>query len=156
MNAYIHKEYTKYQHQEDEMNNLFNEISNIRFAVTGPTLSDKEIIIFQKELIKEGYNPLPNEIITFLKKYNGFLFENRCIWGINPNKKFRYDIIGENNLAENPTPENLTILGSTETTYIGWHKSSDSYSMIDKYDFSVIHKFNNFPNAIRYILKIDD
>ena len=138
------------------MNNLFNEINQIRFAVTGIPLSDNDINTFQKELEEEGYNPLPNDVITFLKKHNGFLFENRCVWGINPKKKYKYDIIGENNIAENPTPENLTLLGETETTYIGWIKSSNSYSMIDKYDFSVIHEFDNFQNAVRYILKIDD
>ena len=156
MNVYIHKEFTKFQNPEDEMNNLFNEINKIRFAVTGSALSDKDIISFQKELIEEGYNQLPCDVITFLKKHNGFLFENRCLWGINPNKKYRYDIIGENNLAENPIPNDLLLLGSTETTYIGWHKSTDSYSIIDKYDFSMIHQFNNFQNAVRYILKIDD
>ena len=138
------------------MNNLFNEINKIRFAVTGTPLSDNEITSFQKELIEEGYNQLPDNVIVFLKKHNGFLFENRCLWGIHPNKKYKYDIIGENNIAQNPTPENLTLLGSTETTYIGWHKSTNTYSMIDKYDFSVIHEFDNFQNAVRYILKIDD
>ncbi len=138
------------------MNDLFAEINKIRFAVTGTPLSDEDINNFQADLIENGYSQLPDEVITFLKKYNGFLFENRCIWGISPKQKYQYDIIGENNLAENPTPEDLTLLGETETTYIGWHKSTNSYSMIDKYDFSVIHTFDNFQNAVRYLLKIDD
>ena len=138
------------------MNDIFAEINKIRFAVTGTPLSDEDINNFQADLIENGYSHLPDEVITFLKKYNGFLFENRCIWGISTKQKYQYDIIGENNLAENPTPEDLTLLGETETTYIGWHKSTNSYSMIDKYDFSVIHTFDNFQNAVRYLLKIDD
>lgn len=138
------------------MNNLFEQISKLRFGFTGPSLIEKDIISYQKEMITNGYNYLPDIVINFLKKYNGFLLENRCLWGINTNQKYKYDILGENNIAENPSPEELTLLGETETTYIAWQKSTNSYSMIDKSDFSVIHQFDNFQNAVRYILKIDD
>ena len=138
------------------MDNLFNEINNIRFAITGSPLNDKDIISYQKKLVEYGYNQLPQDVVTFLKKYNGVLSEGRCVWGINTQKGYRFDILSENNLADTLDFEDMTLLGSTETTYIGWIKSSNSYSMIDKYDFSVIHEFDNFQNAVRYILKIDD
>ena len=138
------------------MNNLFDEINKIPFAVTGNTLEEKDIISYQKKMVEYGYNQLPQEIITFLKKHNGFLLEGRCLWGINTKKGYRFDILSENNLAEAPNYEDMTLLGSTETTYIAWHKSTNSYSMVDNYDFSVIHTFDNFQNAVRYLLKIDD
>ena len=54
------------------MNSLFDEINNIRFAITGTPLSEKDIISYQKKMVEYGYNQLPQEIVTFLKKYNGF------------------------------------------------------------------------------------
>ena len=138
------------------MNNLFDEINKIPFAVTGTPLNEKDIISYQKKMVECGYNQLPQEIITFLKKYNGFLLEGRCLWGINTQKGYRFDILSENNLAEAPNYEDMTLLGSTETTYVAWFKSTNSYSMVDNYDFSVIHTFENFQNAVRYLLKIDD
>ena len=138
------------------MNKLFDKISKIRFAITGTPLEEKDIISYQKKMVEYGYNQLPSEVITFLKKYNGFLLDGRCFWGINTKKGYRFDILSENNLAETPNYEDMTLLGSTETTYVAWSKSTNSYSMVDNYDFSVIHEFDNFQNAVRYILKIDD
>ena len=138
------------------MNNLFDEINKIPFAVTGTPLNEKDIISYQKKMVECGYNQLPQEIITFLKKYNGFLLEGRCLWGIDTKEGYRFDILSGNNLAEAPNYEDMTLLGSTETTYVAWFKSTNSYSMVDNYDFSVIHTFDNFQNAVRYLLKIDD
>lgn len=138
------------------MNKLFDKISKIRFAITGTPLEEKDIISYQKKMVEYGYNQLPSEVITFLKKYNGFLLDGRCFWGINTKKGYRFDILSENNLAETPNYEDMTLLGSTETTYVAWSKSTNSYSMVDNYDFSVIHEFDNFQNAVRYLLKIDD
>ena len=156
MNDYILKEYTKSQNPEVEMNNLFEEISKIRFAITGTSLDEKDIISYQKKLVEQGYNQLPQDVITFLKKYNGILQEERCIWGINTQKGYRFDILSENNLSDAENFNDMILLGSTETSYIAWHKSTNSYSMVDNYDFSVIHTFDNFQNAVRYLLKIDD
>jgi len=138
------------------MNNLFDEINKIPFAVTGTPLNEKDIISYQKKMVEYGYNQLPPEVITFLKKYNGFLLEGRCLWGANTKKGYRFDMLSENNLAEAPNYEDMTLSGSTETTYVAWFKSTNSYSMVDNYDFSVIHTFDNFQNAVRYLLKIDD
>ena len=138
------------------MDKLFDEISKIRFAITGTPLEEKDIISYQKKMVEYGYNQLSPEVITFLKKYNGFLLEGRCLWGINTKKGYRFDILSENNLAEIPNYEDMTLLGATETTYVAWSKSTNTYSMVDNYDFSVIHEFDNFQNAVRYLLKIDD
>ena len=138
------------------MNKLFEQINKIRFAVTGNPLSEKDIITYQKKMTEDGYSPLPQDVITFLKKHNGFLLEGRCLWGINTQKGYRFDILSENNLVEVPNFEDMTLLGSTETTYVAWNKSTNSYSMVDNNDFSVIHEFDNFQNAVRYLLKIDD
>ena len=138
------------------MDKLFDEISKIRFAITGTPLEEKDIISYQKKMVEYGYNQLSPEVITFLKKYNGFLLDGRCLWGINTKKGYRFDILSENNLAEVPNYEDITLLGATETTYVAWSKSTNTYSMVDNYDFSVIHEFDNFQNAVRYLLKIDD
>lgn len=138
------------------MDTLLKEINSLRCGFTGKPLTNEDINLFQKELSESGFNTLPKIVITFLKHHNGFLLENRCFWGINTNEHYTNDILGENAIAQNPQPNNLLLLGSTETTYIGWFKSTNCYSMIDKSDFIVLHNFNNFQNAIRYILKIDD
>ena len=138
------------------MNKLFEQINKIRFAVTGNPLSEKDIITYQKKMTEDGYSPLPQDVITFLKNHNAFLLEGRCLWGINTQKGYRFDILSENNLVEVPNFEDMTLLGSTETTYVAWNKSTNSYSMVDNNDFSVIHEFDNFQNAVRYLLKIDD
>ena len=138
------------------MDKLFDEISKIRFAITGTPLEEKDITSYQKKMVEYGYNQLSPEVITFLKKYNGFLLDGRCLWGINTKKGYRFDILSENNLAEVPNYEDMTLLGATETTYVAWSKSTNTYSMVDNYDFSVIHEFDNFQNAVRYLLKIDD
>lgn len=138
------------------MDTLLKEINSLRCGFIGTPLTDADIDLFQKELSESGFNTLPEIVITFLKHYNGFLLENRCFWGINTNEHYTNDILGENAIAQNPQPNDLLLLGSTETTYIGWFKSTNNYSMIDKNDFMVLHNFNNFQNAVRYILKIDD
>ena len=138
------------------MEKLLKEINNLRFAITGTPLTQPTLKKFQAELDECGFPSLPEIVVSFLKKYNGILLENRCIWGINPNDHFRYDILGENAIAQNPYPNELLLLGASETTFIGYLQSTDKFSILDRHDFSVIHEFNNFQNAVRYILKIDD
>lgn len=138
------------------MDNLFNEIDKIRHGFTGTPLSDKDIEEYQEELVECGFGKLPNEVIEFLKKHNGFLLENRCVWGINTKEHYRYDILGENAIAQNPKPEKLILLGATETTFIAWQKETNNYAILDRYDLDKIYELDNFPDAVRYILKIDD
>ena len=96
------------------------------------------------------------EVLSFLKYYNGFLAEGRCIFGIDTNKHFLYDILAENIMANNPHHEDILILGQTSETYIGWYAPKQDYLLIDKSTFMVLHKFKDFKQAIKYILKIDD
>ncbi len=138
------------------MDRLFDEIENIRHGFIGHNLNDEDVATFQKELAECGLNILPSEVIVFLQKYNGFLLENRCVWGINNKEHYRYDIIGENALAQNVKTKDILLLGSTETTYIGWMKEKNNYAVLDKYDFEPIFELDNFADAVRYILKIDD
>ena len=138
------------------MDKLFNQINNIRHGFTGTPLSRSDLDSFQEELIECGFGKLPDEVIEFIEKHNGFLLENRCVWGINPKEHYRYDILGENAIAQNPKPEEMLLLGATETTFIAWLKQTQNYAIIVRYDFEAIYEFDNFSDAVRYILKIDD
>ncbi len=138
------------------MDKLFNEIKNIRHGFVGPQLTDSEIDLFQSELLECGFAKLPDDVVIFLKKYNGFLLENRCVWGINTDEHYRFDILGENAIAQNPKSDKLLLLGATETTFIAWQTETNNYAMIDRYDFEVIYEFEKFSDAVRYILKIDE
>ena len=138
------------------MQKLFNQINNLNHGITGPQITETDIADYQQELSAAGYPTIPDPVQVFLLKHNGFMSEGRTVFGINKNKHFIYDLIGENNFANVPSPADTLLLGSTETTYIAYFKSSHTYSMIDKSTFMVLHDFNNFQDAIRYILKIDD
>ena len=138
------------------MKKLLEQIAILDYGITGDVLTDDDIIEVQEELSACGFLSLPDDVVCFLKYYNGFLYEDRCVWGVDNKNRFIYDILAENMMVENPTPENLLLLGSTMQTYIGWHKSSAIYSIIDKSTFIQIHKFKHFAEAVRYIRKIDE
>ena len=138
------------------MNKLFREIDKIRHGFTGAPLTSSDLHSYQEELVECGFGKLPDDVVKFLEKHNGFLLENRCIWGINTKEHYRYDILGENAIAQNPKPEEFLLLGATETTFIAWLKQTKNYAILDRYDFEALYEFDNFSEAVRYILKIDD
>ena len=138
------------------MKNLFSQIANLNYGITGYPLNQTDLTLFQNELSSAGYPSLPEEVFLFLLTYNGFCRESCCIWGINKQHNSLNDILSENNHSHNPTPTELLLLGSTDYCYVGYHKTSKIYSMIDKSTFMVLHNFKNFADTVRYILKIDD
>ncbi len=138
------------------MKNLLQKINHLDYGKSGTPLQKEDILHLQIVLKDCGRPQIPTDVVEFLSHYNGFLREGRCIFGINNQNHGLYDILHENLLPSNPTPENLLLLGSTETTYIGWLSSSKCYSIIDNSTFMVLHKFNNFVEAIQYVLKIND
>lgn len=138
------------------MQKLLEKINSFDYGVTGKPVTDKDISQYQENLSDCSYPNIPSDVVLFLKHHNGFLCEGRCIWGINTKENYLYDILGENVMSQNPNPDELLLLGATEMTYIGYFASTDTYSMIDKSSFMVLHDFNNFVEAAKYILKIDD
>lgn len=138
------------------MKKLIQQINQLDYGITGTPLQKSDIAKIQLELAQNEYPLLPSEFIELLKIFNGFCAEGNCIWGISPNKRSFNDILSENNHSHNPDPNNLLLLGATETCYIGYFKKTKNYSMIDKDDFMVLHNFDNLANAIRYVLRIND
>ena len=138
------------------MQKLIQQILNLDYGITGNTISNSEIDKIQQELSQNNRPLLPPDFIEFLKRFNGFCAEGRCIWGISPNKRSFNDILSENIHSHNPNSPELLLLGASETAYIGYTKTSEQYSMIDKDTFMVLHNFKNLPNAIRYVLRIND
>ncbi len=138
------------------MKELIDKIKLLDFGITGDELSSSAIIHEQTALKSCGFPQIPDEVLEFLKYYNGFLAEGRCIFGIDIKRHFLYDILGENVTAENPNPNDILLLGTTATTCIAWRASKQDYLLIDKSTFMVLHKFKDFKQAVKYILKIDD
>ncbi len=138
------------------MKKLLSQIADLDYGITGCSLEQTDINLFQNELSSAKYPPLPKEVLLFLLTYNGFCRESCCIWGINKQHNSLNDILSENNHSHNPIPTELLLLGSTDYCYIGYHQTSKIYSMIDKSSFMVLHNFKNFADAVRYILKIND
>lgn len=138
------------------MQKLLQQINQLDYGIIGNPVEKSDIAKFQFELSQKNLPLLPSDFIEFLKNFNGFCAEGNCIWGINTLKHSFNDIFSENLHSHNPTPDNLLLLGATETSYIGYFKSSKQYSMIDKDSFMVLHNFKNFTDAVRYVLRIND
>lgn len=138
------------------MKRLFAQINTLDYGITGSPLDEKSIRREQSALISCGLPSIPADVIEFLKHYNGFLAEGRCIFGIDINKHSLYDLLAENIMADSPQHQNILLLGATSETYIAWQAATQNYLLIDKSTFMVLHTFKNFPDAARYILQIDD
>ncbi|MCQ2741036.1 MAG: hypothetical protein MJ210_02840 [Alphaproteobacteria bacterium] len=138
------------------MQELLRQIRLLDYGRTGNTLSDADIDEAQLELSECDLPQLPQETIDFLKVYNGFSAEGRTIFGIDSQKHFFYDIIGENLNAELENASDMLLLGESEVVWIAWVPSKNSYAIVDKESKMVLHKLDSFANAVRYILQIDD
>ena len=135
---------------------LQHQINQLDDAATGTPLSEADITLTKQEFAAGTLPEIPEDVWNFLHIYNGFLYDGRCIFGIDNEHHFIYDILGENLAVNNPQPDNILLLGSTDMTYIAWFQSEKNYAIIDKSSFIVLHKFKDFDDAVKYILKIDD
>ena len=138
------------------MQELLKQIQSLDYGQTGNPLTEAEINATQQELEACDLPKLPQDVICFLKYYNGFKAEGRTVFGIDDGKHFFYDIIGENLNAELEDDSNILLLGETDLTWIAWLKKENSYAIVDKATKMVLHKLDSFANAVRYILQIDD
>ena len=138
------------------MRNLLNIINTPGFSVQGKPITPNDIALINNELIECNLPTLPDEVASFLLQSNGILHDGRCLWGIDNEHRFIYDILAENLMSNNPTPQDLLLLGATTTTFLAWQIPQKCYSVIDKTSFMVLHNFNNFVEAVKYILKIND
>lgn len=138
------------------MKKLIEIINTPGFAIQGKPVSDTDITQTNDELTDCGLPVIPKDLADFLRQCNGALRDGRCIWGIDNNKHFMYDILGENLTSGNPAPEDILLFGSTCRTFTAWLCSEKKYAIVDKSSFMVLHKFNNFIEAVKYILEIDD
>lgn len=138
------------------MQELLNTINTLDDGKTGTPLTEQDIKQTRQEFAAGNIPAVPEEVWQFLRIYNGFLYDGRCIFGIDNKHHFLYDILGENLAADNPEPNNILLLGSTDSTYVAWLQNKKYYAIIDKSTFLVLHRLKNFTNAVKYILKIDD
>lgn len=138
------------------MNKLLQQIAELPYISTGTPLTTTDIANYQSTLLQHGLPLMPKDYQKFLLSYNGILSEGNIIFGLSAIGHFLYDLLGENAYADNPTPQNLLLLGASETIYIGWQKSKNLYQMIDKSNFMVLHEFDNLSDAIKCVLKIND
>jgi len=133
---------------------LLQQISALPYVCTGPSL-EASSIQEANETLKIAKRPLlPDVVKSFLQKYNGIMQEDGVVWGIDDDKHAIYDVVAENLLAENPYPHDILLLGENSITYIAWQISVQSFIMLDKSSFDELHRFNNFAEAVSYILKI--
>ena len=138
------------------MTQNFSFIDNLTYAQTGKPLNNEGIETAQRDLSYHNLPQLPQDVVEFLKLYNGFQTEGRTIFGIDSEKHFFYDIIGENLNAGLEDFQDILLLGETDVTWIGWIASENSYAIIDKDIHKVLHKLDNFVNAVKYILQINE
>ena len=107
------------------------------------------------EVLSASNRPeIPTDVIEFLHKYNGISCNDGCVWGVDGKKHTLYDILAENLVANNKSPEEILLLGENTMTYIAWNQSTKRYSMLDKSTFLELHNFASYAEAVSYILKI--
>lgn len=138
------------------MNQLLNIINTEGFGIQGSPITPNDIATVNNELTECNLPTLPEEVASFLLQNNGILHDGRCLWGIDNEHRFIYDILAENLMSNNPTPQNTLLLGATAHTFLAWRLPEKCYSVVDKTSFMVLHNFNNFIEAVKYILKIND
>ena len=138
------------------MNQLLQDISQLPYISTGTPLSVADIADYQSKLLAHDFPLIPKEYQKFLLSYNGIMFQGNIVFGLSPNDNPTHDLLGENVLYALPDYQDTLLIGASETILICWQKSKNTYQMIDKNNFMMLHEFENFSSAIRYILRIND
>ena len=73
------------------METLQQKINLLEGGITGTPLDEDDITQTLQELAAGGMPAIPEEMLAFLRRYNGFLYDGRCIFGIDNKHHFLYD-----------------------------------------------------------------
>lgn len=136
------------------MKQLLQAIAQLDYAVTGSPLKGSALDEVSEVLTASGFPDIPEDMVDFLRKFNGISCEDGYVWGIDDAHHGIYDIAAENLTLGNPYPENILLLGENTLTYIAWNQKNKKYTMIDKSSFEELHCFETLAAAISYVLKI--
>ena len=110
------------------MGALLKLIRKNKSARTEPPLEKKDIIVAQKELVKDNCPFLPAEFIRFLENYNGVEGVDSAILGIPPVQNKALDLIAFNKIRK--TPQGMTILGYDDFCFLIFDNNLEQYALI--------------------------
>ena len=137
------------------MKKIINKIKELPFGSAGSAAPSLHIISMQQDLKFNNLPTMPTEFTELLHHTNTINYDGVFIFGINPNSYF-LDILSENLRLELPNSENILILGGDDFEYLAYNPKDDCYQIIDKDDMKVLETYSRLPEALSYILKIDD
>lgn len=115
--------------------NLFNDPY---FQQEAP-LPEKDILLTQRELVREGYPFLPLSYLKFLQAANGVMGVDSALLGIPPTANGELDIVAYN-VMFNQT-NNMVIIGYDEFNFLVYNHAVQKYQLIDREDNLVIEEF---------------
>ena len=81
------------------MKNILDQLQTLRNIRLGAPVDTKNIILCQKELIKNQIAQVPDSFLQILHRYNAISYDGANIYGIAPQGKIFFDIVKTNILS---------------------------------------------------------
>ena len=138
------------------MGALLKMIRNNKSARAELPLEKKDIIVAQKELLKDKHPFLPTEFIHFLEKCNGVEGIDSAILGIPPVQNKALDLIAFNKM-KNP-PQGKTILGYDDFCFLIFDNNLEQYALISHDLSTTLETFekHEWEDALLSIIHFDN
>ena len=136
------------------MKNILDQLQTLRNIRLGAPVDTKNIILCQKELIKNQIAQVPDSFLQILHRYNAISYDCANIYGIAPQGKIFFDSVKTNILSPMEDKKNTVILGADEFDYMAYNTPRGLYQIIDKEDMEVLEEYTDIEQALYHILKI--
>lgn len=131
------------------MKRFLKLLAQSRYAKTEQPLAVNDVILLQKELIRDGHPFVPEEYLRFLQIYNGVRGVDSVLLGINT-KEPELDLL-QYNQAFNET-KNMVILGYDDYSHLVYNSALKEYQIIDNLSEMVVEEFAE--NELEYALNV--
>lgn len=119
-------------------------------------LESKNVILTQKELVRNGYPFLPVSFLEFLQLCNGISGIDSAILGVSPDGSDNLDIIAYNQLF-NATAD-LVIIGYDDFAFLVYNRAQNLYQLVDRDSNMVLEGYQEqeLKYALNTILHAND
>lgn len=118
-------------------------------------LTSTDIMTTQQILKQKKYASLPADVTEFLHTYNGISYNGGTVCGIYPHENYQ-NLLTLNQNTKHPLHKDLIFIGYDDFDYLAYNQKHHIYQIIDKADLEVLEEYQDFSDALQYILKIEN
>ena len=118
---------------------LLDDLKHSRFASLNEPLDTKEIILLQKELVKNKVAMIPSSFLPLLHISNGFSYNTADVYGIFPKRKKIKDFLSENIRLQ--ADKDIVVLGCSDEYFFAYDLPEKKYVLLDRDDMQVLEEY---------------